>query len=88
MSSHNQSGKKKQEKGRQEEVWKEEGLHPWAHIVSDETVEELPPFEPDGSYPPVLRFSTTRLFNKLEFTRAADESIIWKDFANFLVTKN
>jgi hypothetical protein len=72
MSSRNQSGKKKQEEGRQDEVWQEEGLHPWAHIVSDETVEELPPFEPDGTYPPVLRFSTTRLFNKLEFTRAAD----------------
>ena len=80
MSSRNQSGKKKQQEGRQEEVrqeevQQEESLHPWAHIVSNETVEELPPFEPDGTYPPVLRFSI--LLNELGFTRAADRSIIF-----------
>ena len=93
MSSRNQSGKKKQEEGRQEEVrqeevQQEESLHPWGHIVSDETVEELTPFEPDGTYPPDLRFSTTDLLNELPFTRAADESIIWNHFRDFLVFKN
>jgi hypothetical protein len=82
MSSRNQSGKKKQQEGRQEEVrqeevQQEESLHPWAHIVSNETVEELTPFEPDGTHPPVLRFSTTPLLNELGFTRAADRSIIF-----------